>query len=214
MGTTFALCRMGEDGTLQEDENLPAVQAVFSFWDYPRFIRRLALDAGLRQVWEDHEKATDEVCNFVYGRLPEVDLHRKRQKSKKRKKGRRTRIKNWGQGERKQSKAVEVAAPRDEEQKTPDDERLLLLKQRLADTKEAFLAMAHSEPLVEFIMVADDGILDSDACERIRPRLRAVAENWEPTKKGWFGWREMALEICGAMDYAAEHPDIVFVISE
>ena len=88
------------------------------------------------------------------------------------------------------------------------------MKQKLADAKEAVLATADSEPLVEFIMVADDGMLDSKACERISPRLRAVAENWKPAPEGWFGWREMALDIAGAMDYASEHPDIVFVVCE
>ena len=74
--------------------------------------------------------------------------------------------------------------------------------------------MADDEPLVELIMIADDGLLASKACERIWPRLRAVAKNWESTSKARFVCRKMALDIATSMDYAAAHPDIVFLIAE
>jgi hypothetical protein len=89
-----------------------------------------------------------------------------------------------------------------------------LLKQQVEETRKAIEDVSGEDPIVDFLLSPMDcGEFDTEACQRIGPRIRSIAENWEATPSGSVGWRERALEIADAMDLVAQHPDVVFNIS-
>ena len=86
------------------------------------------------------------------------------------------------------------------------------LKRRVEKSRKAVEEFSDEEPLVEFLLAPmdDSGDLDAEACQRIGPRIRMIAENWPDLRHGWRG---RAFEITDAMEIADKHADIVFGIS-
>jgi hypothetical protein len=94
------------------------------------------------------------------------------------------------------------------------DQKAKVLLYKMLGARRAIEHKMDEEPLVEFLLArSDEHQFTSKSCARIGPRLRAIGEQWEPAPEGWNGWRERALEIADAMEFVAEHPDVVFGIS-
>jgi hypothetical protein len=85
------------------------------------------------------------------------------------------------------------------------------LIRRVEKSREAVEEFSDEEPLIKFLLAPmDSGDFDAEACQRIGPRIRMIAENWPELRHGWRG---RAFEIVDAMEVAANHSDIVFGIS-
>ena len=91
---------------------------------------------------------------------------------------------------------------------------LKVLRYKMLRARRAIERKMDEEPLVEFLLArSDEHQFASKSCARIGPRLRVIGEQWEPAPEGWNGWRERVLEIADAMEFVAEHSDVVFGIS-
>ena len=94
------------------------------------------------------------------------------------------------------------------------DQELKVLLYKMLRARRVIERRMDEEPLAEFLLAGDvEYQFTSKSCARIGPRLRAIAEKWEAAPEGWVGFRENAIEIADAMDFVAEHPDVVFNIS-
>ena len=199
MGVDFYLYQVKRRGLKQSDVALPVIEARFAFTEYPRFIQQLAQDAGIGEAWDTYRNSSGDLAQAISKRVfADFDPDRpfgyanKKERRRARKKERREGTANASESD------LEIEA----------------LKQNVADARAAVESLSDTEPLVAFLLAPlDGGKFDGDACRRIGPRLRSIAEKWEPAQEGWVGWRERALEMAAAMDIAAEHPDVVFGIS-
>ena len=88
------------------------------------------------------------------------------------------------------------------------------MKQKVEEARKAVEDLSNVEPVALLLLAPlDGGQINGQICRQLGPRIRAIAEKWEPAPDGWVGWRERALEIADAMEIAAEHPDVVFGVS-
>jgi hypothetical protein len=197
MGVDFFLCRRKRRKMPKSDIALPEIEARFAATEYPRFLAQLAIDAGIGEVWDNHQQAISTLSEVLAKQVfADFDPERPFGPNKK---------------ERRQAKRKER---REGKQQPETDHGVESLKQQVEETRKAIEDLCSEEPLVEFLLArVDCGEFDAVACQRIGPRIRSIAENWEPAPSGYIGWRERALEIADAMEIAADHPDVVFGIS-
>lgn len=192
MGVDFYVHRKNSKTAPCTKGPLPNIEAHFAFTEYPRFLAKLAHDAGLGGAWKQLEKAEDKLCDRIF-----ESSFGERQNTCGKKQPR----KNRGRGKSSQPK-------RDEDQDRKN------LEQGIKQAQERLMRLAKREPLVEFLLAPRaGGKLDAAACARIAPSLRYIAAKWEPAPEGYEGWREHALEIAAAMEIAGQDPAVEFVIS-
>ncbi len=197
MGVDFFLYRRKRRKMPKSDIALPEIEARFASAEYTRFLSQLAHDAGVGEVWDNHQQAISTVSKALAKQVfADFDPERPFGPNKK---------------ERRRAKKKER---REGKQQPETDHGIEALKQRAEETRNAIEELSGNDPLVEFLLTRMDcGEFDAEACQRVGPRIRSIAENWESPPGGSVGWRERALEISDAMKIAAEHPDIVFGIS-
>jgi hypothetical protein len=196
MGVDFFLYRRKRRKMPMSDIVLPAIEARFASAEYTRFLSLLAHDAEVGEVWDNHQQAISTVSKALAQQVfADFDPERPFGPNKK---------------ERRRAKKKER---REGKQQPETDHEIESLKQQVEETRKAIEELPGQEPLVEFLLTRmDGGELDGEACRRIGPRIRSIAENWESAPGGSVGWRERALEIADAMAIAAEHPDIVMML--
>ena len=172
MGVDFFLYRRKRRRMPRSKIALPEIEVRFAFTEYPRFLSKLAKDAGIGEVWDNYKQAVSV--------LSEAQL-------------------------------VRAFAELEGKQPETTNEGMELLEQRVEETRKAVEEFSDEEPLVEFLLAPmdDSGDLDAEACQRIGPRIRMIAENWPDLRHGWRG---RAFEIADAMGIAVEHPDVMFGI--
>jgi hypothetical protein len=199
MGVDFYLERIKKKKVRKSDAALPKIEARFAFTEYPRFLRELAHDAGLGDVWNAYADAGRELMERTF-KILFAGFDWANPPALKNKKERRR--------ERRQRGTKSAGNPLDRDPVVQE------LRQKVDDAHDAVSRLAAQEPLIEFLLSStDNGRISSASCGRIAPRLRAVAENWEPAPEGWVGWRERALEIADAMELAGQSGDVVLHIS-
>lgn len=207
MGYDFGLYRRKRKKMPKSEVQLPGLEAHFAATEYRRFLTQLAEDAGLAEIWSAYQQARQEYVRKLREAISaDVDPEQneriymsKKERRRSRKLRRRLRRQNQG----------------GEEDRLPPREQpeVVAARHREDECRQAVEEMADQEPLVGFLLAPAEAEFDSASCARIGPRIRAIAEKWEPAPDGWVGWRERALEIADAMEIAAEHPDVVFRIS-
>ncbi|MEZ5944917.1 MAG: hypothetical protein R3C18_26330 [Planctomycetaceae bacterium] len=203
MGVDFGLFRRKRRGISISEVSLPEIEARFAATEYPRFLSQLAQDAGIGETWERHQDANSAVTKALVGQASATfDPERPFGPTKKEQR----RANKQRKKERREGKISTETDHQLEEMKE--------LRQRVEETRKAIEELSAKEPLVEFLLARRDwGEFDSEACRRIGPRIRYIAEGWEPAGRGCVGWREKALEIAAAMEIAAQHSDVWFGIS-
>lgn len=198
MGVDFGLYQRKRRKILKSNVVLPEIEARFAFTEYPRFLSDLAHETGIGDVWDNHRQAISAFSKALSRKYWD-NFDPERPFGLNKKERRRAKKKERREGKNKTSEM---------------DDEIQTLTQRIEETRKAVEDLSDENPIVEFLLApTDGGGLDGEACRRIGPRIRSIAENWEPAPKGWVGWRERALEIADAMEIAAEHPDVVFGIS-
>ncbi len=174
---------------------LPKIEAHFAFTEYPRFLAKLAEDAGLGDRWRAMQNASSRLVDKILEPLmsEQKGLCGRMETPKTKPKKRRG----------------ESCGPTS--QATGEIERL---KEGIEETRQKLAGLTSQQPLIEFLLTPQDsGTLDSAACVRIAPVLKQIAERWEPAPEGCVGWREKALEIAAAMEIAGEDPNVEFMVS-
>ena len=169
-----------------------------ALWSYPRFLRRLAHDTGLGDLWDAYMRAISELhdrrVKYIAANLdPPLQLRQIQDKQRRR---------------RLRKELKKRTAPSFESD--PENRAAIRkVEAALADIAKR----TDDEPLVHFLLPpADDRGIDSEVCRRIAPRMKEVAETWEAAPAGRVGWRERALELADAMQLAGQHPDIALYI--
>jgi len=198
MGVDFGLYQRKRRKMPKSDVVLPEIEARFAATEYPRFLSELAHESGIGEVWDNHRQAISAFSKALAKQVF-ADFDPERPFGPTKKERRRAKKKERREGNQAQSEM---------------EGEIQALAQQIKETQQVIEDLSDENPMVEFLLAPMDcGEFDGDACRRIGPRIRSIAENWEPAPKGWVGWRERALEIAGAMEIAAEYPDVMFGIS-
>lgn len=198
MGVDFYLHRIKQKGIPKSQVELPEIEARFAATEYPRFLRQLAHDAGLGDLWDAYNRTLSEWHDrrvaFIAANLdPPLHLRQIRDKQQRR------RLRK----EHKKKPPASFDAD-------PENRRV---QRAVEAAQKAIVALADDEPLVGFLLPpAGDVGLNSEACGRIAPRMRAIAQEWEPAPQGRVGWRERACELADAMELAGRHPNVALFI--
>ena len=197
MSVDFFLCRQKRRKIPKSDIAFTEIEARFASAEYTRFLSQLAHDAGVGEAWDNHQQAISTLSKALAKQVfADFDPERPFGPSKK---------------ERRRAKKKER---REGKQQPQTDHEIESLKQQIEETRKAIEELSGEEPLIEFLLArVDCGEFDAEACQRVGPRIRSIAENWESAPGGSVGWRERALEIADAMDFVVQHSAVVFNIS-
>ena len=199
MGVDFYLCQVKRKKIPKSNIALPEIEARFAATEYPRFLDHLAQEAGIGDTWGHYRQAVAELSSALAKQVF-ADFDPERPFGHKNKKERRRARKK----DRREGKSRSPA---------PDPE-IETLKQKVEEARKAVEDLSNVEPVALLLLAPlDGGQINGQICRQLGPRIRAIAEKWEPAPDGWVGWRERALEIADAMEIAAEHPDVVFGVS-
>ncbi len=199
MGVDFYLCQVKQKKIPKTGMALPQIEARFAATEYPRFLDHLAQEAGIGDIWGNYRQAVADLSSALAKQVF-ADFDPERPFGHKNKKERRRARKK----DRREGKSRSPA---------PDPE-IEALRQKVEEAQKAVEDLSSVEPLALLLLAPlDGGQIDGQICRQLGPRIRAIAEKWEPAAEGWVGWRERALEIADAMNIAAEYPDVVFRIS-
>jgi|GEM_PF-4610220 len=174
MGVSFCLYRPKAAGRKKAAPPLPAVEVNFAITEYPRFLAKLAQDAGLGESWSAFTALGREMVDKTLDKLSGPD----------------------------NPPSLET------------DPELVAQRQEIAEAQARLKALQEQEPLMEFLLAPwDYGEFGPDSCRRLAPRLRAIAENWQPAEAGWVGWREKALALADAMDFVTQNRGVVLAFT-
>jgi hypothetical protein len=199
MGVDFYLYQVKRKHVPKSNVALPGIEARFAATEYPRFLDHLAQEAGIGDAWGDYRQAAADLSSALAKQVfVAFDPERP-----------------FGYKSKKERRRAKKKARRDGQSPSPaPNPEIEVLKRRVEDARKAVEDLADVEPLVVLLLSPlDSGRINGELCHQLGPRIRAIAEKWEPAPEGWVGWRERALEIANAMDIAAQHPDVVFGIS-
>lgn len=195
MGVDFTLTRgWGRRGRRREQPDdgrpaLPEVDARFAASEFPRFLAKVAEDAGLGDAWaaQDHMRATQ--LQHIHDNMAAI--------------GKAAALRAMG-------KAHQFPPP-----PPPGDPRVLELREQLDAWQKDLTAKADVFPILHFLLnaIGPRPRLTSAQCAAAEPALRAIAEQWEPAPEGHIGWREQAIKLCDAMRIAAADSEVWLRIS-
>jgi hypothetical protein len=205
MGVDFYLFKRKHKTIRKSDVVLPEIEARFAATEYPRFLSQLAREAGIGAAWDNYRESGSALTKAIVKR-GSIGFDPERPFGLTKKERRRAKKQARREGNKTQSEI------QSENQSVMDDE-IQMLRQRTGERRKAVEDLSGEHPIAEFLLAPmDGGEFDGEACRRIGPRIRSIAENWEPAPRGYVSWREHALEIADAMEIAAKHPDVVFGI--
>lgn len=201
MGVDFKVYRIQRRGIPPSDVVLPEMDTRFAFTEYPRFLTKLAEEAGLQKQWSRYRQAVGELMDAAAARgaAQHASRHESRQQRKQRKK---------------KGPPASQRPVADKERAEQLDRLVISLTRKVETIRDEIRQLADREPLVEFLCDGDEDetVVADKVCRKVAPRLRAIAETWEPAPEGYVGWREKALDIAEGMEFAGKYPDVVFAI--